>query len=335
MNAAPFFSIVMPIYNGAKFLAEALASLQAQEPFDGGWEAVAADDGSNDGSQELLEAAQKEMPLRVIDGARRGNWVASTNKALEFCRGEWVVFLHQDDAYAPSRLRRLRDMAARFPNCGFMANDTRFFASDGRYLGLWRAPLAEGFSPPAQCFPPIFVQDNFAVPGVAVRRDMLLETGGLDETLPYTADWDAWLRFSSRTGVVRVKEDLSFFRVHDGSQTVVSFASKRDAMLYNLQTVFDRHLPTLHSLLAPRAADRWERLARLGLESDLFLAAAGMGGKLPVRRLLCAALRVSPHRWPAFLRLHGTVQRVLPRLRARINRTRVSSGAGIGKETIP
>jgi glycosyltransferase involved in cell wall biosynthesis len=319
MAAAPFFSVVMPVYNGEGFLPDALASLKAQEPFDGGWEAVAADDGSSDGSRKLLEAASKEMPLRVIDGAKSGNWVASTNKAVGLCRGEWVVFLHQDDAYAPSRLRRLRETAERFPECGFLANDTRFFASDGRDLGPWRAPLDGGWSPPAKCFPPIFVQDNFAVPGVAVRRDLLVETGGLDESLPYTADWDAWLRFSGRTGVARVAEDLSFFRVHGGSQTVVSFASKREAMRDNLQTVFDRHLPTLHALLPPREADRWERLARMGLAADLFLAAAGMGGPLPVRRLLKAAFRAGPHHWPAFLRLHGTIQRVRPRLRARIN----------------
>ncbi len=318
MSATTFFSVVMPVFNGAKFLPDALASLKAQEPFDGGWEAVAADDDSQDGSRELLEAAAKDMPLRVIDGARRGNWVASTNKAVALCKGTWVVFLHQDDAYAPSRLRRLRETAERFPDCRFMVNDTRFFASDGRDLGRWRAPLAEGFASPAQSFPTIFVQDNFAVPGVAMRSDMLLETGGLDETLPYTADWDAWLRFSSRDGVVRVAEDLSFFRVHKGSQTVVSFASKREAMRYNLETVFNRYLPTLYSLLPQHEAYRWERLARLGLASDLFLAAAGMGGQLPIRRLLRAAFRVSPHRWPAFLRLHGTIQRVLPRLRARI-----------------
>lgn len=335
MSGHPFFSVLMPVYDGAEFLADALASLRAQEPFAGGWEAVAADDGSRDGSRKILEAAAEEMPLRVIDGARRGNWVASTNKALAECRGEWVVFLHQDDAFAPSRLRRLRETAEAFPDCGFMANDTRFFAADGRDLGAWRAPLAKGFSPPEKCFPPIFVQDNFAVPGVAVKRSLLLETGGLDEGLPYTADWDAWLRFSGRCGVVRVAEDLSFFRVHGGSQTVVSFASKREAMRDNLQTVFDRHLPTLRELLPPREAGRWERLARMGLAADLFLAAAGMGGPLPVRRMLRAAFRAGPHRWPAFLRLHGTFQRVLPRVRAKINRKHSPGGAGGAKETNP
>lgn len=335
MNAKPFFSVLMPVCNGAAFLPDALASLRDQETVEGDWEAIATDDGSGDGSRDMLAAAAREMPIRVVDGARCGNWVASTNKALALARGEWVVFLHQDDAFAPSRLRRLKEAAEQFPGCGFLANDTRFFGSNGRDLGRWRAPLAEGYSTPGQCFPPIFVQDNFAVPGVAVRRDLLVETGGLDEGLPYTADWDAWLRFSGMTGVVRVAEDLSFFRVHGNSQTVVSFAARRDAMRANLETAFNRHLPTLHSLLPPREAARWERLARLGLAADLFLAAAGMGGPLPVRRLLKAAFRAGPHRWGTFLRLHGTVQRVLPRLRARINGKRAPGVSVPGKETEP
>lgn len=318
MAPAPFFSVVMPVYDGAGFLPDALAALKAQEPFDGGWEAVATDDGSRDGSRGLLEAAAKEMPLRVVDGARRGNWVASTNKALGLCHGEWVVFLHQDDAWVPSRLRRLREVAAQVPDCGFLVNDTRFFGADGRSLGPWRAPLPAGFSPPARCLPPMLVQNNFSVPGVAIRRALLQEIGPLDESLRYTADWDAWLRAMERCGVVRVPEYLSFFRVHGGSQTVVDFAAHCGEMRRNLETVAERHLPGLRALLPSRRVAKWERLARLGIETDLFLAAAGMKAPLPWRPFLRAAFRAGPHRWSAFLRLSRTVQRALPRLRSKI-----------------
>ena len=309
----PLFSVIMPVFNGARFLPDALASLRAQEPFDGGWEAVAADDGSSDGSRELLEAASKELPLRVMDGARRGNWVASTNKALSLAHGEWVVFLHQDDAWAPSRLRRLKEAAARFPECGFFVNDTRFLGTDGRDLGPWRSPLPEGFSPPARCVPPMLVQNNFSVPGVAIRRALLEEIGPLDETLRYTADWEAWLCLAERGGVVRLKEYLSYFRVHAGSQTVADFAARHDAMRTDLEAVLEKHLPVLGKWLSPRQAARWARLARLGVEMNLFLAAAGMGASLPWRSLLRAASRAGAWRWPAFLHLSRTIQRSCPR----------------------
>lgn len=321
MAPAPAFSVVMPVFDGARFLPDALASLCAQEGPAGLWEAVAADDGSRDGSRELLEAASREMPLRLVDGARCGNWVASTNRAIALCRGEWIVFLHQDDAFAPSRLYRLSETAARFPECGFLVNDTTFFTPAGHSAGPWRAPLPAGFSPPARCIPPSLVQNNFAVPGVAIRRALLEETGPLDESLRYTADWDAWLRAMERTGVVRLPEALSFFRVHAASQTVADFAAHRDAMRADLETVLERHLPALRELAGKRA-DRWELLARLGIETDIFLAAAGMRSPLPWGDLLKAAFRTGPLRWPAFLRDSGTFQRLLPRLRAKIGRRR-------------
>ena len=319
MASAPFFSVVMPVYDGARFLPDALASLRAQEPFDGGWEAVAADDGSNDGSRELLEAAAKELPMRVIDGTKSGNWVASTNKALATCRGEWVVFLHQDDAYAPSRLRRLREAAKQAPACGFFANDTRFFAPDGRDLGPWCAPIPAGFSLPERCLPPMLVQNNLAVPGVAVKRTLFEDIGPFDETLRYTADWDVWLRAMRRCGVVRMAEPLSFFRIHGGSQTVADFATHCGEMRRNLEIVAERHLPALHVRLPERAVRKWERLARLGVETDLFLAAAGMKAPLPWGTFLRAVFHVAPHRWPAFLHYSRTVQRALPRLRTGIH----------------
>lgn len=316
----PFFSVVMPVYNGAKFLPDALAALKQQEPFDGGWEVVAADDGSIDGSRELLETAAKELPLRVVNGARCGNWVASTNKAMDLCRGEWLVFLHQDDAFAPSRLRRLREESERCPECGFLVNDTRFLGVDGRDLGSWRAPLRAGFSPPVRCVPPTLVQNNFAVPGVAVKRAWLEAIGRLDESLCYTADWDAWLCVMERCGVVRIPEALSFFRIHSDSQTVADFATHSAEMRRNLETVEKRHFPALSTLLPAHHVAKWKRMARLGIETDLFLAAVGMKAPLPWRPFLRAAFNVGPHRWPAFLCLSRTVQRALPRFRSGIHK---------------
>ena len=314
MTEAPFFSVVMPVFNGARFLPAALASLRAQEPFPGGFEAVAADDGSADGSREMLEEAARDLPLRVVDGARRGNWVASTNKAIGLCSGRMVVFLHQDDAWSPSRLRRLREVADRTPGAGFLANDTAFLGPDGRRVGIWRPPLPPGFSPPERCLPPTIVQNNLSVPGVALRRELLERIGPLDESLRYTADWDAWLRAMRAGGVLRVPETLSFFRVHAGSQTFADFAVRRDAMRADLEAVLARHLPAVRQVVPDRAADRWERLARLGVEADLFLASAGARAPLPWRPFVRAAFRAGPLDCLRFL----SVSRVAPRVRARL-----------------
>lgn len=331
MTEPPFFSVVMPVFNGARFLPDALASLRGQEPFPGGFEAVAADDGSADGSREMLEEAARDLPLRVVDGARRGNWVASTNKTIGLCRGRMVVFLHQDDAWAPSRLRRLREEADRAPGAGFLANDTAFLGPDGRRVGSWRPPLPPGLSPPERCLPPAIVQNNLSVSGVALRRELLERIGPLDEALRYTADWDAWLRAMRAGGVLRIPETLSFFRVHADSQTFADFAARRDAMRSDLEAVLARHLPAIREILPARAADRWERLARLGVETNLILASAGARAPLCWRPLLRAVFRAGP---AAFFRF-PSVSRVVPRTFARLRAGLRPPSAGRGAGTPP
>lgn len=315
MTAAPLFSVVMPVYNGAPLLAEALDSLRAQEPFEGGFEVLAADDGSTDGSRELLEAAARDLPLRVLDGARRGNWVASTNKAIREAAGEFVVFLHQDDRFRPARLRRLAEEIRANPSVGFFVNDTAFVAVDGKPLGPWRPTFHPGFCPPADALPPLMVQDTVAVPGVAFRRASPAVGDGLDEAFRYTADWEFWLRLAARGGLFRIAETLSEFRVHRGSQTV-AIAGRQDEMRRNLEDVLERYLPALEEVLPPRLRPRYRRLARLGVETDLFLGAGGARAPLPWRPFLRALLRCTPADWVRYVRLSAVVPRTAARVRA-------------------
>ena len=311
----PLFTVVMPVYNGLPLLREALDSLRAQEPFDGSFEVIAADDGSTDGSRAALEEASRDLPLRVIDGARRGNWVASTNKAMEEARGEWIAFLHQDDRYRPARLRTLAAAVRANPGSAFFVNDTAFVAADGRTLGFWKPTFHPGRCTPADAVPPLMVQDTIAVPGVLFRRSLVAETGGLDEAYRYTADWEFWLRLATRHGVFRVAETLSEFRVHRGSQTV-AIAGRREEIRRNLEDVLASYMPDLEAVVPARRRPRWRRLARLGVETDLFLSAGGARAPLPWRRFLGALFRCTPFDWVRYVRLSDVVPRTVARVRA-------------------
>ena len=100
------FSVVIPVYNVAPYLRASLDSLVAQTLAD--WEAICVDDGSTDGSSEILDEFQKE-----VEG-RGGQWKvihqqnagvsAARNAALEAARGEWIVFLDPDDILHPQTL---------------------------------------------------------------------------------------------------------------------------------------------------------------------------------------------------------------------------------------
>ena len=101
----PWLSVVVPTYNGAAHLAEALESIRVQS--DDGIEVIAVDDGSTDATPDILERFARSMPLRVVRSDHVGNWVAVTNRGLRMALGAYCSFLHQDDLWMPGRMDAL------------------------------------------------------------------------------------------------------------------------------------------------------------------------------------------------------------------------------------
>ena len=98
----PYFSIVIPVYNVAPYLRECLDSALAQTFSD--WEAICVDDGSTDGSGEILdEYAAKDGRFKVIHQKNAGV-SAARNFGIDAAVGEYVTFLDGDDAYDRSWL---------------------------------------------------------------------------------------------------------------------------------------------------------------------------------------------------------------------------------------
>src|SRR4051812_48632691 len=91
----PWLSVVIPTYNGERYLPATLESVKGQDL--SGLELIAIDDGSSDSTVDILENYRDTLPLQIIRGARSGNWVKSTNRALSLAHGEYACFLHQDD----------------------------------------------------------------------------------------------------------------------------------------------------------------------------------------------------------------------------------------------
>ncbi|MBR1783969.1 MAG: glycosyltransferase [Bacteroidales bacterium] len=101
----PLFSLVIPVYNVAPYLADCLASV-ARQDF-GDWEAVCIDDGSTDGSGSLLDDYSRlDVRFRVSHQANRG-LSAARNAGLAMARGEYVLFLDSDDTLEPNALGSL------------------------------------------------------------------------------------------------------------------------------------------------------------------------------------------------------------------------------------
>jgi len=311
---APWLSVIMPTYNGQRYLAAALDSLVEQG--DDRFEVIAVDDGSTDGTLDILGQYARKMPLRVERRAHVGNWVANTNLGLALASGEYACVLHQDDCWLPGRLTTLSAMLDRAPDAVLALSPSRYIDQASRTLGIWRCPLPRHGRPlpPALVVERLLVQNFVSMPAPVFRRQAALELGGLSPDLWYTADWDLWLKLAAFGPTLYTPQPLSCFRVHGQSQTIRSSIAG-DEFRRQLETVWPDH------------AGRWEaggrelsssarRAARFSIEVNVALAAAFHGRRGGLADLLLRGLCLGPRSWYRYLRDSRLLERVAARCRA-------------------
>lgn len=304
----------MPTHNGARHLTATLASVPRGGSLDG-VELIAVDDGSNDGTVDILRSAAGRLPLRINARASRSGWVAATNSGLREARGTWVCMLHQDDVWMPARLAALRNAISRNPDSGFVVGASAFIDDSGRAIGRWRLPW-HGSPPGAQEMARrLYVQNWLAVPSTCVRADALRLVGYLDADLWYTADWDLWLRLLREVPVATASGVLSGFRVHASSQTI-GRSSDVALLERQMRTVQDRHRWASGGNRAVLAAGEMSTLTNAALASVLHRQG------LPARRLARQLVRLRAEGWMRFARDSRVLDRAVPRVRLAV-RTRL------------
>lgn len=175
-------SVVIPVYNGAPFLAETLASVAAQSyrPL----EVILVDDGSTDGSDQIVAAAQArlDIPIRYFAQPNRGVSVAR-NRAVAEAQGAYVAFLDADDLWLPEKTARQVAFLHENPQSAGVVCRLDYFLADG---ATWPAQLnrAHYEQQPAAYLPSALL----------VRRETLARVGPFDPALRTGEDTDWFFR---------------------------------------------------------------------------------------------------------------------------------------------
>jgi glycosyltransferase involved in cell wall biosynthesis len=205
----PLVSVILPTYNRAALLTEALASVRAQTFTD--WECVVVDDGSTDGTPGLL-AGVTDPRVRCVRVAHSGNPAVARNAGLAAARGTLVAFLDDDDLWKPEKLAvqvpLMRSGRYEWSYTGFVSVD-----AGGR--PFWETP-PERIRSGLILRPLLQLRAAVALPTVLARRAFVLDAGGFDETLPTREDYALWLVLAERAEVVATPEPLTVVRDHPG-----------------------------------------------------------------------------------------------------------------------
>jgi glycosyltransferase involved in cell wall biosynthesis len=197
-------AVIIPTYNHARFIGEAIKSVLAQtRPAD---EIIVVDDGSTDN----LAAVVVEFPtVRLLRQGNHGRSVAR-NTGLRNCKSNYVVFLDADDRLLPNALEAgLACMATHF-DCGFVYGGYRIISEDGRSLSGDIVNLFNGDGYLA------FLRQNLAGSPMTVlfRRDCLLAINGFDEACVLCEDYDVYLRLARRHPIASYPTIIAEYRRH-------------------------------------------------------------------------------------------------------------------------
>ena len=209
-SATPTFAVVIPAYQAADTIGEAVASALAQtKPAS---EIIVCDDGSTD--ELALALAPYRGRIELLQLPHRGAAQAK-NAGVAFASTEFVTVLDADDIFTPGRLAALAELAAHRPDLDILATDSMIDV-DGSTLGTWSEK--EPFEVLDQRA--AILERCFLLQHSAVRRAALLAVGGFDTTTEPAEDWDAWIRLIfAGSGAGFVAEPLAHYRLREGSFT--------------------------------------------------------------------------------------------------------------------
>jgi len=194
----PQVSVIIPTYNRADLVQQALASVKAQTYRD--FEIVVVDDGGTDGAFEALAACRE---IRVLRHAGRRGVSAARNTGIIAARGKWLAFLDSDDLWLPDKLaRQIAYLEAR-PDLRLCQTGETWVRRgvrvnkplSHRQMGGW-------------IFLPSLTRCMISPSAVMLDRWLVSDHGGFDETLPAAEDYDLWLRLTWRYEVGLVDEPL-------------------------------------------------------------------------------------------------------------------------------
>ncbi|MEN8213887.1 MAG: glycosyltransferase [Pseudomonadota bacterium] len=201
-------SVIIPTFNRAGVLARALDSvLQQSLPPK---EIIVVDDGSTDGTRELIEELQRSKPGFLNADAGEGQMLrymhqhntgvsAARNRGIRHARGEWIAFLDSDDAWLPGKLETQAGLIAKRPGHR-LCHTEEIWMRNGVRVNPMKKHAKSGGSIFQQCLPRCVISPSSAL----VHRTLFEDVGVFDEDLPACEDYDLWLRISALEAVIYV-----------------------------------------------------------------------------------------------------------------------------------
>ena len=247
-------SVIIPLYNKAHEIERTLRSVAAQsvQPK----EIIVVDDGSTDGSAEVVE--RMALPLVRLVRQRNAGVSAARNKAMSQAQGEWVALLDGDDCWEADYLANVARMVEAYPAAG--AIGTAFWVDDGKRRVAGNTPEKEGV---VEFFTESMSRYVLIPSATVVRRDIALSLGGFPEGMRMAEDQYLWTKIARTAQVAFSPRRLVVYSRAAENRSAAIY--KPEQTTHSLEELYDERADYMSN----------EYIARVALGKALIESARG------------------------------------------------------------
>ncbi len=230
---APTISVVMPVYNAARYLRLAVESIQAQTFKD--FELVAVDDGSTDSSRAMLEVMAAADPRLKVFSRPNTGIVGALNDGLAAARGEFVARMDADDWSLPQRFDRQVAFLRLNPACVCVGSYFNYMDDRGA-LVKWNPRETEHEALERQ----LLAGDGGSLihPAIMLRRDAVERVGGYRVEAQWLEDLDLYLRLARIGRLANLPEVLLHYRYHSQSVNFTRNEGRHQRKLWVMEQAY-------------------------------------------------------------------------------------------------
>lgn len=211
MNNNPTISVIMPVYNGEKYLCEAIDSILNQTYQD--FEFIIINDGSTDNSENIIQS-YKDKRIVYLNNEKNSGICVTLNKGLDIAKGKYIARMDCDDISFPKRLETQVRYMEKFPQTAVVGSDIIVFGEDieDHYFSNPHTP--------EMCKVGLLFNSSLAHPTVMIRKSVI-DNHHLYYKDAYRGreDFELWWQISKIADITNIKEPLLKYRIHSSQVT--------------------------------------------------------------------------------------------------------------------
>jgi len=218
-RAIPRVSVVMSVYNGERYLRDAVDSILGQTFAD--FEFIIVNDGSNDRTEEILTSYREERVKLIVQ--QNQGLAKALNNAIRIAEGEFIARMDADDVSRSNRIERQVEFMQAHPECVCLGTNVTIMDEQGENLYTTDLPLNDSSIRVA-----LMHQNPFVHGSVMYRKQTFSKVGGYHEEIKHYIEDDLlWLDFASQGEFGVLAEPLYCYRINPGSINMLTRAEKR------------------------------------------------------------------------------------------------------------